>query len=208
MITSHPSIAILIDCWKTKWNEHAKTCFDNIINVLDNTESITTVVLATYNCKTERFTTNSVWAQNNVLMCATSIRKKIHCLKDAYDHLYNYDNNKNQPLKETDPIILDYINPNKYQISMNWWWELEYYLLLHPEIKNIYFFGTAWNQCLRTRPLGYESVIEEAPHLNILTNSKCVLSEVHSEPTNIENDANWNSMGNDIYLYQPTSLSI
>jgi hypothetical protein len=208
MITSYPSIAILIDCWETKWNEHAKTCFDNIINILDDTESITTVVLATYNCKSERYTTNSIWAQNNVMMCENSTRKKIHCMKDAYDHLYMYDNNKNHKLEQTDPTIWNYINPTKYQISMHWWWELEYYLSLHPEIKNIYFLGISWEQCVRTRPLGYEAVFEEAPHFNILTNSKCVLSEVHSDPINIENNVNWKSIGNDIYHYQPISRSI
>ena len=91
---------------------------------------------------------------------------------------------------------------------MNWWWELEYYLLLHPEIKNIYFFGMAWEGCVRYRPLGYEAVIEEAPHLNILTNSNCILSEIHSNLTNIENDLDWKSIGNDIYHYQPISRSI
>ncbi len=207
MITSLPSIAILIDCWETKWNEHANTCFENIINVLDNTESITTVVLATYNCNTERHLSTSIWASNNKVLFLNPIRKKIHYFQDAYDYLYKHKDKKYQ-LEKTNSIIWNYKNPTKYQICMNWWWELEYYLLLHPEIKNIYFFGIAWEQCLRTRPLGYESIIEEAPHLNILTNSKCILSEVHSEPTNIENDVNWKSIGNDIYLYQSTPLSI
>lgn len=207
MITSQPSIAILIDCWKSL-TENSTKCFHEIINFLDTNTAITTVILATYNCKTERFTPDSIWAQNNILMCSNPIRKKIFCLNEAYNYYYNYDNNKNYPLEETDPIILNYINSNKHQISMNWWWELEYYLLLHPEIKNIYFFGMAWEGCVRYRPLGYEAVIEEAPHLNILTNSKCILSEIHSVPTYIENDPNWQCIDTDIYLYQPTPLSI
>jgi hypothetical protein len=90
---------------------------------------------------------------------------------------------------------------------MYWWWELEYYLLLHPEIKNIYFFGMAWEQCVRNRPLGYESISEKMPNLNILTNSKCVLStNIHS--FNMENEPEWKSLGNDIYHYQPISRSI
>jgi len=209
MITSLPSIAILIDCWKSSiTNNISAKCFDNIINFLDTTDSITTVVLATYNCKTDRSDTSLIWTQNNISMCANSNRKKIHCFKDAYDNLYMYDNNKNYPLEQTHPIILNYFNSTKYQISMNWWWELEYYLSLHPEVKNIYFLGTSWEQCLRHRPLGYESILEEGTDLNILTNKNCILSEIHSNPTNIENDHEWRSLGNDIYHYQPISYSI
>jgi hypothetical protein len=208
MITSLPSIAILIDCWKSPVPGDALSkCFNNIINFLDATESITTVVLATYNCKTERYTPNSIWADNNMSLFSNPTRKKIIDLKLAFDLLYANSINNFKP-EQTDPIIWNYLHPAKYQVAMYWWWELEYYLLLHPEIKNIYFFGMAWEGCVRYRPLGYEAVIEEAPHLNILTNDKCILSEVHSAPTYIENDLNWKSIDNDIYLYQPTSLSI
>lgn len=207
MITSLPSIAILIDCWKSI-DEDTTKCFNQITKFLDETDSINTVILATYNCKTERYTPNSIWADNNMALFKNPIRKKIIDTKLAFDLLYTHKNNTYPfTAEKTDPMIWNYLNPTKYQIAMYWWWELEYYLLLHPEIKNIYFFGMAWDGCVRYRPLGYEAVIEEAPHLNILTNSKCILSEVHSAPTCIENDANWKSIYNDIYLYQPTSLS-
>jgi hypothetical protein len=208
MITSLPSIAILIDCWKSI-DEDTSRCFNEITNFIDSTDSIITVILATYNCKTERYTPNSIWADNNMALFKNPIRKKIIDTKLAFDLLYTHKNNtfQVQPA-QTSPIIWNYLNPNKYQIAMYWWWELEYYLLLHPEIKNIYFFGMAWEGCVRYRPLGYEAVIEEAPHLNILTNSKCILSEIHSDPTYIENDANWKSIGNDIYHYQPALPSV
>lgn len=208
MITSLPSIAILIDCWKSPVPDDALSkCFNNIINFLDATESITTVVLATYNCKSERYTANSIWDNNSNILLKNPIKKKIHCLNDAYDYYFKYDNNKNHKLEQTDPTIWNYINPAKYQISMLWWWELEYYLLLHPEIKNIYFFGMAWEGCVRYRPLGYDAILEEVPHLNILTNKNCILSRMHHIPI-IENDTNWKSIGNDIYHYQNISHSI
>jgi hypothetical protein len=134
-------------------------------------------------------------------------RKKIIDLKLAFDLLYANSTN-NFKSEQTDPIIWNYLNPGKYQIAMYWWWELEYYLLLHPKVKNIYFFGAAWEQCVRNRPLGYESILEEVSNLNILTNSNCILSEIHSNPTNIENDLDWKSIGNNIYHYQPISRSI
>jgi hypothetical protein len=204
MITSLPSIAILIDCWKsTTPNPISSKCFSNIVDFLNTTESITTVVLATYNCKTERYTPNSVWSDNNMALFKNPIRKKIIDTKLAFDLLYEHRTNNFSPEK-TDPKIWNYLNPKKYQISMHWWWELEYYLSLHPEIKNIYFLGTAWEKCLRYQPLGYESILEEVSNLNILTNKNCILSEIHSASINIENDPAWQLLGNDIYHYQPT----
>jgi hypothetical protein len=204
MITSLPSIAILIDCWKSLTKDiDAERCFRGITNFLDNTDSIKTIALASYNCKTEHEKGGSIWYQNNKLMCGQSIRKKIPHLKQAHDYLNRY-NNK-YPIEETDPIILNYTNPNKHQISMLWWWELEYYLLLHPEIKNIYFFGKAWEECVRIRPLGYEAVLEERPDLNILINTKCVVRNDYSLPQlDLSNDPDWAQVEGNIYLYQPT----
>jgi hypothetical protein len=204
MITSLPSIAILIDCWQTATpTATTKRCFNNIVRFLDKTESITTVILATYNCKTERYTPNSVWADNNMTLFKNPQRSKITDLKAAFDLLYEHSPNDDPP-EQTDPIIWNYINPKKCQIAMNWWWELEYYLLLHSEIKNIYFFGSAWELCVRFRPLGYQSIIEENPSINILTNSNCILYEKQLPSTNIKNDPNWQCIDTYIYLYQPT----
>jgi hypothetical protein len=206
MITSLPSIAILIDCWETtEAYSRAEDCYYNITRFIDATESITAVILATYNCKTERLAPNFVWATNATKLFTNTKRRKIIDLNFAFDTLYEQSSNFKP--EQTHPIIWNYENPTKYQISMNWLWQLEYYLSLHPEIKNIYFFGAAWEQCVRYRSLGYESISNEIPNLNILTNSKCVLStNIHS--FNMENEPDWKSLGNDIYLYQPTSLSI
>jgi hypothetical protein len=208
MIISLPSIAILIDCWKSPIeNSSSKKCFNNIINFLDTTASITTVVLATYNCNTERYTPDSIWADNNMSLFTNPIRKKIIDLKLAFDLLYANSNN-NFKSEQTDPIIWNYLNPSKYQVAMYWWWELEYYLLLHPEVKNIYFFGAAWEQCVRNRPLGYKSILEEGTDLNILTNKNCILSENHSSLINLNTNTDWKYLGNDIYHYQPALPSV
>jgi len=198
MITSLPSIAILIDCWKPS----NPRITNNITHFLDSTESITTVILATYSCKTERDVSDSIWSDNARLLFNNTKRKKIIDLKWAFDTLYTHYNDFK--LEQTDPIIWNYRNPAKYQISMHWLWQLEYYLSLHPEIKNIYFFGAAWEDCVRYRSLGYESISEEMPNLNILTNSKCIISKFNIDSINMENEPDWKSLGNDIYHYQPT----
>ena len=204
MITSLPSIAILIDCWESSsLNIKAENCYYKINNFLDTTDSIKTIVLASYNCKTEYQIGEYIWYQNNVLMCRQSTRKKIIHLKQAHDYLNRYDNKHAE--EKTDPIILNYVNSNSHQISMRWWWELEYYLLLHPEIKNIYFFGQAWEECVRTRPLGYEAILEERPDLNMLTNTECVMPYNSAlSNLNLSNDPDWAQVEGNIYLYQPT----
>lgn len=203
MITSLPSIAILIDCWESpKYNLPLIQCYNNINNFLNNTDSIETIVLASYDCRSEFDMDQYIWYQNNNKMCYNAIRKKIMHLKEADIHFYRY-NNK-YPEQKTHPMILNYLNPNKHQISMHWWWELEYYLLLHSEIKNIYFFGQAWEECLRIRPLGYESVLEERPDINILTNTQCVMRLDHSLPQlDLSNDPDWSRVDGNTYLYQP-----
>jgi hypothetical protein len=206
MITSLPSIAILIDCWKSPGPRvTTDKCFNDITRFIDATESITTVILATYSCKTER-DADSIWSDNARLLFNNTKRKKIIDLKWAFDTLYTHHNDFK--LQQTDPIIWNYRNPTKYQISMHWLWQLEYYLSLHPDIKNIYFFGAAWEDCVRYRSLGYESISNEIPNLNILTNSKCLISKFNIDSINMENEPDWKSLGNDIYHYQPISHSI
>ena len=62
MITSLPSIAILIDCWESSsLNIKAENCYYKINNFLDNTDSIKTIVLASYNCKTEYQIGEYIW---------------------------------------------------------------------------------------------------------------------------------------------------
>ena len=204
MITSLPSIAILIDCWGSpSTNIDAENCYCRINNFLDNTDSIKTIVLASYNCKTEHEKPSTIWYQNNSLLYQYSTRKKIPHLKQAHDYLNRYDNKYSE--EKTDPIILNYVNPNKHQLSMHWWWELEYYLLLHPEIKNIYFFGQSWEECVHNRPIGYDAVLEERPDLNILTNTECVMRIEHSLPQlDLNNDPDWLLLEGNTYFYQPT----
>lgn len=205
MITTLPSIAILIDCWKSpKANRPLENCYDRIINFLNTTDSIQTVVLSSYNCNSEHINSEYLWYQNNTLMCDESTRKKIHHLKHAHDFLRQYDNKFIE--EQTDPLILRYLNPKKYQISMLWWWELEYYLSLHPEIKNIYFLGQSWEECIRNRPLGFKSVLEETTNLNILTNDQCVMRQEHSAPQlDLSTDPEWIHIEGNIYQYKITS---
>jgi len=52
--------------------------------------------------------------------------------------------------------------------------------------------------------LGYESISNEIPNLNILTNSKCLISKFNIDSINMENEPDWKCIGDSIYHYQPT----
>jgi hypothetical protein len=83
---------------------------------------------------------------------------------------------------------------------MNWLWELEYYLSIRPEIKNVYVLGTAWESCVKIRPLGYESLTEIC-NINILTNTNCVLTMGGSFPV-LEDDPAWEHVTETIWKYK------
>jgi hypothetical protein len=162
-----PSLAILIDCWDSPNNRLPQ----NIISFLDDNKSIHTVVLASYNCKQHK---NNHWFHKYVEIFVTNqVSRKIRDLSHVH-RVFNQSDNK-YPEENTHPLILNYISKSAVQLTMTWLWELEYYLSIHPEIQNIYVLGQAWEMCVRIRPLGYE-YLPEIFGINILTNSKCVLT--------------------------------
>ena len=109
--------------------------------------------------------------------------------------------NNNQlilPERNTHPLILNYLNKNKIQITMTQLWELEYYLSIFPKIKNIYVLGKSWEKCIKNRPLGYKNLIK-LPDINILTNTTCVKTVNRKNP-NLSNDPNWEHVTEEIWV--------
>ena len=82
---------------------------------------------------------------------------------------------------------------------MHWAWQLEYYLSLNPNIKNVYVFGEAWDICVEKRTLGYKA-LTEIQGINILTNINYVKSSNGTTP-NLDLDNNWVNIDRDIYKY-------
>jgi hypothetical protein len=170
-VLDQPSIAVLIDCW-----EHDDTnsieLYKNIVSVLNELDSIKTVVLSSYHRKKKK-ELNSIWHHNrNDYFCKKYKNcKKIQDLSEV--HRYFEDKKFTNKHCITDNSILNYINADKLQIAMHWRWELDLYLSNNPDISNIYVFGSAWEECIKTRPLGYDS-LSEIKDINILTNITCV----------------------------------
>lgn len=157
-IIDQPSVAILIDCWNTPALNLCRM-YSNIMQFINNTPAIETVVLSTYNAQPESDDSKTIWYEN-------------------YSKLFNQRIPEFQlntfPVETTVPVILNYVNDNKFQIALRHEWELKCYLTLNPHVKNVYVFGSAWDVCVKIRPLGYES-LSKITDLNVLTDTDCVL---------------------------------
>jgi hypothetical protein len=193
---NEPSIAILIDFWARSDKKKGQ----NLLNFLNDSKSnsIETVVLASYNCYEEK---NTVWHQNyyyifNGGMKGTRTLIDLHFMQKFFNDYY-----RPHDLEHTAPEILNYVNPNKFQIAMLWGWEFEYYLSKNPHIKNVYVFGQAWEICVKIRPLGYEALLE-IPNINILTKLDCIRIESGKMPPDLNLDPNWYHVVDDIYCHK------
>lgn len=198
MIIEQPSLAILIDCWFINNFPHTPSnmAYGNIVDFLDSNEYIKTVVLASYNCRSEAASSRTIWYDNYKGLFHNNIHsRKIRDLEHV--HRVYAQQDTRYPNEETHPLILNYTNKDKYQISMQWGWELDYYLSLNPEIKNIYVLGVAWDNCVKVRPLGYESLLEN-PNINVLTHIDCS-ANMDGSPVNLDSDLAWYKVKDKIY---------
>lgn len=195
MMLNEPSLAILIDCWLLPYQSDLAS---NIINYIDSNPFITTVALASYNCKTEFTHSKTLWYTNyRTMFNADPAPKKIKDL--SYAHFMNLVKDNAYAVEQTDPLILTYCNTKKFQIAMHRAWQLEYYFSLNPGIKNVYVFGAAWELCVKNRTLGYMA-LTEIQGINILTRSNCVKSNDGTTP-NLDQDTNWLNVDKDVYKY-------
>jgi hypothetical protein len=176
-----PSLAILIDCWYFPNSFPNTVLFSNILKFIES-PFIKTVVLASYDSPIEFLNSNTVWYQN---------------YNKLFGKLVGID--ENGTIKRTDPCILNYVSPNKFQIAMNYQQELDHYLKLNPEIKNVYVLGAAWEECVKKRPLGYLQLAKSNIE-NILTHTGCVLNMNVSNP-DLRNDQDWQHVENNIWQY-------
>ena len=170
---NQPSIAILIDCWDRPEIPSITNLHSRILQFIDKTDAIKTIVLASYNCRKERMKDNSIWYHNYNQIFNMNNNRIIKDLEHVHRVFEKY--NISFPNENTSTAILNYRNPNKFQIAMQWGWELQYYLELNPDIKNIYVLGSAWDMCVKIRPLGYEA-LQTLADINILTESSCILA--------------------------------
>ena len=191
---NQPSLAILIDFWNPVGPEKR---VNDTIAFLNSNSAIKTVVLSTYNSKSELFSLhNSLWYRNRKEWYEKSPR----LVKDRA-LLEDKETIQNRIIKHsvTDPRILKYNNPNQYQIAMFQYWEIEYYLSIHSEIKNIYVLGSAWEDCVKYRPVGYLA-LSKLINVNILTHTNLVRTNQSNYP-DLSLNCHWINVEGNVYKY-------
>jgi hypothetical protein len=148
------SVAVLIDCWDMHGfvADNNVPAFDdvytNIIEFLDQTPEIKIVVLASYDTEDFSGTNDTAWY------------------------------NSTDKLHKTADKILNYINKEKKQISLTLFEDFANLLGKNPDIKNIYFMGTSWDDCIQHRNISIQSCSNIGK--NILVNTKCVFHTIDS----------------------------
>lgn len=190
---NQPSLVILIDFWNPVG---PKKRVDDTIEFLNSNIAIKTVVLSSYEVRSELFPLyNSLWYRNRKEWYekAPMLVKDRSILEDK-ENIKKLSNNR-----RTDPRILKYNNPNRYQIAMFQYWEIEYYLSIYPEIKNLYVLGSAWEECVKYRPLGYLNLLQ-LQNVNILTHTNLVRSNQSDYP-DLSSDRHWVNVEGNVYRY-------
>ena len=165
-------LIILIDCLEDdipkNWLEksmlsmfgrfsRSQTCWRNIKNFVNDNKNISAVILSSYNCVDAEYKSNNHWyTKNRDWLGIVEFNNKIPRLFDSDDK------------SRTSQVLLDW-KCDRFQIAMHFPWELEK-LLCSDSIENIYFCGTAWDKCVRDRPLGYLSVYDLVQKLGLKIN--------------------------------------
>lgn len=175
-----PSAAILIDCWDQPGGTLHTVQSANILSFIENIDSIETVMLATYDALTEHTTSQTLWY--------TNFRKMFG------EQPVDPDSKDDET---TEPSILNYNNPKKFQIALTEMWQLEKYLESNLHITNLFVFGRAWEQCVKLRPLGYDN-LSKINNVDVLTNAYCV-STMDGVNPDLGKDLSWQSLGKNIW---------
>ena len=213
-ILNQPSLAIIIDPWLPDGlgcKSILEQLYERIILFLENNQNIQIVILASYDCKTsETMLESNLWHTNYRSFMNTNPPRMIRDLKQIHRlHLQSIRNSTIIVAQTTDPLILNYRNHDKFQIAMEWGWELTYYLSQNTHIKNVYVLGSAWSACVKERPLGYEA-LGEFKNINVLTNIDCVNDQQidhNHNPVNLDQDHQWQKLTNKIYLLKNSTIT-
>ena len=204
---SAPGIAILIDNWEENIPSLDQT-YKNIVEFIHN-NNIQTVVLATYEYNIfTHFNTDWMNRSHQIFYDAVSDKNKNAWRTAVIDHssisLRSPWATKNGNLLEdgrgrnTSDIILN-MNYSGVKLFCHRAQEIVWYLDNHqPDVKNIWYFGQAWEMCVRDRALGYINLSTSLPHLSHLTKQDCVLKLNRTHPGH-EHMEQWKQIHNDIY---------
>lgn len=156
------SLVIMIDCWDIDpalQDLRAKSLvlYDNILQATaQRVPDLRAVVLSTYS--TPEWT-DPEFSRNNLYYISSQDVFE----RNQFDHIsqlwsWSRDQNPVTVPRRTHPAIASYTWPVS-QYAMNHAWQLQHVLQTrHPDVKNIFFMGMHWKQCLDRRPMGIRMI--------------------------------------------------
>lgn len=192
-------LAIIIDCWESSNTHNSSLLSHNIIDYIHQREEIKYVVLASYDVYYDD-DDNTVWRDNYNKMFFDNAFLTTRYLYNLADSSRKLDQHKKGfTLERTDPVLLNTVFYEKFQISLRHFFELDYILKQDPEIETIWVLGSGWEKCLKHRELGWE-YLKQLTKKNILTISSCINPFLYK----VNNNPNWESteLGDFIYRHK------
>ena len=192
------SIAVIIDPWKTTLSwlpllSPYNRCYENIISFVDNQHDIDTVLLSSYDCKTEELKSNNTWYNNSRNFFGEEFSKN----KEVF-----YSKNNPNKINVTDKKILNWI-PNRKHYAVHYMFELDA-LVDWNELDRIYVMGQTWEDCVKHRPLGYEELKkffkQKKLDIEIAVKPNTVLAK-HNFHFNPKHNLDWTCEHQDIFIY-------
>jgi len=200
------SLAIIIDQWKWKHDDLHRVPRETLDDTLTrriiefvNTGGLHTAVLASYQCSAELYS-DTVWYQNRLAVIDPIYSTQQFKARIADDYTAFLDQEQC-----TADVLLNYENPAVFQVAMRDDRELAQYLNLHPEIQDIYIVGSAWEQCVQNRLLGYVNVYKRfccGTARRLLTHTACVGTQDAGQP-DLSRDNDWFKIYDQVYQYRP-----
>lgn len=193
-------LAILVNCWENVDNSEDEL-IHNIINFINTRPEIKFIVLASYDVPyNDQYKT--LWKINYENVFNNTVVSQIKFLTNLAEYnRFLIEKDSTVSLEKTDTLLLNTVFENKFQISMNFFFELEYFLKINNNIDTIWFFGRNWNDDLKHRELGWlhmKSLLDK----ELLTNSDCITPIGYK----VSNDRKWANELNSHKLYRYVDL--
>lgn len=187
-----PGVALLIDTWEEN-RFITDRCYKNIVDFIQN-NNIESVVLANYGFNFfTHYNTSWMNSAHQMFYTGGSISMKEQWRMSVIDnssistesawHTKNDNLVKDGGGKDTSDIILD-MNFNGVKLLCHRLEDLDWYLNnVAPHIENIWYFGMAWDVCVRGRPVGYAKMSQHFPNKIHLTKQDCVVTSQFTYPS-------------------------
>jgi len=191
-----PALAVLIDCWSAKHSRCARTqsgtaaldqCMQNIQDFCLHEPDLVSVCLATYGephtKKVPREGTWWIWGDRFF-----NQETKFDAMRQAWQHTDFADMEITHPLVRHMP---ERAGQQRFA-AFDTLHILYYCNFVMPEIDSIYFLGTAWDICVKVRPVGWLQVASLQYHdmfvtpKKFLSHRQCVLTEDCQTPAQLQ----------------------